>query len=367
MAKRDGIFNHSAISGTINTINFHHERKSSMDYPDTVAKIHQFVELGIVPGVSYAIVDDDGIQADVFGQQELVPDKLPLHSGELYDLASLTKVVGTTNLILKLLVLGKISLNDSFSKYFPEWQSPQVTVRHLLTHTSDIVGYIPNRNQLPKSELMPALLNLKSGPDIGRVVHYQDYNYIFLGWIASKVMGEPVQQLISEMVLKPLELKHATFVPDQINNVVPTELIPGKGLIHGTVHDPKARILGADCGSAGLFATLDDLVHFSRWLLGDIQYPDFLPDEWLDQLFVDQTPGRMKNRSFGWILRHFDDHPYILHTGYTGTLIVVDRVTHKALVFLSNRVHPNATNKLFFPYRSELIRTFVKENVRPKD
>lgn len=55
-------------------------------------------------------------------------------------------------------------------------------------------------------------------------------------------MGEPVQQLISEMVLKPLELKHATFVPDQINNVVPTELIPGKGLIHGTVHDPKARI-----------------------------------------------------------------------------------------------------------------------------
>ncbi len=44
-----------------------------MDYPDTVAKIHQFVQLGIVPGVSYAIVDDDGIQADVFGQQELVP------------------------------------------------------------------------------------------------------------------------------------------------------------------------------------------------------------------------------------------------------------------------------------------------------
>lgn len=335
-----------------------------MKYPNTIAKIHQFVHMGIVPGVSYGIVDSDGVQTDVFGKQELLPDQLPLHEGELYDLASLTKVIGTTNLVLKLLVLGKISLDDSFSKYFPQWQSPEVTIRHLLTHTSDIVGYIPNRNQLSKSELIPALLNLKSGPDIGKVVHYQDYNFIFLGWVAAKVMGEPVQQLISELVLQPLGLNHATFSPQQINNVVPTELIPGKGLIHGTVHDPKAQILGADCGSAGLFASLDDLIHFSKWMLGDIQYPDFLPADWMNQFFIDQTPGHMKNRSFGWILRHFDGHPYILHTGYTGTLIVIDRQTHKALVFLSNRVHPDASNKLFFPYRSELIRTFVQENVR---
>ncbi|GAD16039.1 serine hydrolase domain-containing protein [Lentilactobacillus otakiensis] len=335
-----------------------------MEYLKTVAKMHQFVDAGIVPGVSYAIIDDDGIQTDVFGKQELLPERLALHKGELYDLASLTKVVGTTNLILKLLVLGEISLDDSFSKYFPEWHSPQVTIRHLLTHTSDIVGYIPNRNQLPKSELMAAILSLKSGPDLGKVVHYQDYNFIFLGWVASRIMGEPVQQLISKLVLRPLELQHATFTPDQIDNVVPTELIPSKGLIRGTVHDPKARILGADCGSAGLFATLDDLIHFSQWLLGDVKYPEFLPNDWLDQLFVDQTPGHMKNRSFGWILRHFDGHPYILHTGYTGTLIVVDRVTHKALIFLSNRVHPDPSNKLFLPNRSELIRTFVTENSR---
>ncbi|CAM3141672.1 serine hydrolase domain-containing protein [Lentilactobacillus buchneri] len=333
-----------------------------MDYPNTVTKIHQFVDAGIVPGVSYAIIDRDGLQTNVFGQQELLPERLPLHSGELYDLASLTKVIGTTNLILRLLASGKISLDDSLTKYFPRWQSPQVTIRHLLTHTSDIVGYIPNRNQLPKSELMPALLALKSGSDIGKVIHYQDYNFIFLGWIASRVMGEPVQQLISEFVLRPLELNQATFTPDQVNNVVPTELIPSKGLIRGTVHDPKARILGPDCGSAGLFAPLSDLIHFSKWLLGDVKYPNFLPADWVDQLFVDQTPGHMKNRSFGWILRHYNGHPYILHTGYTGTLIVVDRYSHKALVFLSNRVHPDPSNQLFLPYRSQLIRTFVKEN-----
>lgn len=336
-----------------------------MKYQKTVAKIHQFVDAGIVPGVSYSIIDDDGVQTDVFGKQELLPQRLALHEGELYDLASLTKVIGTTSLILKLLVSGKISLTDSFSKYFPEWQSPQVTIRHLLTHTSDIVGYIPNRNNMSKPQLKTALLSLKSGSDLGKVVHYQDYNFIFLGWVATHVMGKPVQQLISDLVLRPLELQHATFTPKQIMNVVPTELIPSEGLIRGIVHDPKARILGADCGSAGLFASLDDLIHFSKWLLGDIKYTNFLPDVWLDQLFVDQTPGHTNNRSFGWILRHFDGHPYILHTGYTGTLIVVDRVTHKALVFLSNRVHPDPSNKLFLPYRSELIRTFVAENSRP--
>nr|WP_279384093.1 serine hydrolase [Lentilactobacillus kisonensis] len=63
---------------------------------------------------------------------------------------------------------------------------------------------------------------------------------------------------------------------------------------------------------------------------------------------MDQTPGHTKNRSFGWILRTYDEHPYILHTGYTGTLIVIDKVAQQSLVFLSNRVHPNALNKAFF-------------------
>lgn len=333
----------------------------SMKYNETIAKMHQFVDDQIVPGVTYGIINQHSVLSSYFGNQELIPETLPLEQGELYDLASLTKVVGTTNLIVRLLALGKLSLDDSLSQYLPEWQSPQVTIRHLLTHTSDIVGYIPNRNQLPKDELIPALLNLKSGPDIGKVVHYQDYNFIFLGWIASTIMGEPVQQLISEYVLRPLELRQATFHPQNPLEVVPTEKLPQEGLLRGSVHDPKARILGVDCGSAGLFATLTDLVHFSKWLLGQIRYPDFLSNTWLDQFFVDQTPDHTKNRSFGWILREYNGHPYILHTGFTGTLIVIDRTAQQALVFLSNRVHPNALNKAFFPYRSELIRTFIRE------
>lgn len=332
-----------------------------MKYADTIKEMHQFVDDNVVPGVTYGIIDQSAIMSDYFGNQELVPQKLSLKPQEFYDLASLTKVIGTTNLILKLLADNQLSLDDSISQYLPEWQSPQVTIRHLLTHTSDIVGYIPNRNNLPKDQLIPALLSLKSGPDLGKVVHYQDYNFIFLGWIASQILGNPVQQLISEDVLKPLEMTNATFHPKHIEDVVPTAELPNGGLLRGTVHDPKTRILGSDCGAAGLFSPLQDLLHFSRWLLGQISYPDFLPSEWLDQLFVDQTPSHLKNRSFGWILRSYQNHPYILHTGYTGTLVVIDRISQQALVFLTNRVHPDASNKQFLPYRSNLIRTFIRE------
>lgn len=332
-----------------------------MKYAKTIAEIHQFVTDRVVPGVTYGIIDGPKVKTDYFGNQELVPERLALKPHELYDLASLTKVIGTTNLILKLVSEGRLSLEDSLSQYLPEWQSPQVKIRHLLTHTSDIVGYIPNRNQLPKTKLIQALLSLSSGDNLGKVVRYQDYNFIFLGWVASQILGQPIQQLICQDVLTPLQMTHATFHPQQIENVVPTADLPDTGLLRGTVHDPKTQILGADCGAAGLFAPLEDLLHFSKWLLGQISYPDFLPDTWLDQLFVDQTPAHLKNRSFGWILRSVAGHSYILHTGYTGTLIVIDRVSQQALVFLTNRVHPDAHNQQFLPYRSRLIKTFIRE------
>lgn len=338
-----------------------------MDYSQTIAEMHRFVADKVVPGVTYGIIDGDQTMTDYFGDQELVPDRILLQPHEFYDLASLTKVVGTTNLILKLLADQRLKLDDSISTYLPQWRSPQTTIRHLLTHTSDIVGYIPHRNELPKAELVPALLNLTSGPDLGHVVHYQDYNFIFLGWIASQILGKPVQTLISEQVLPALDMPNATFHPDDVNQVVPTAILPGKGLLRGVVHDPKTRILKADCGAAGLFSPVEDLLHFSRWLLGQVDYPDFVSRQWVDQLFVDQTPDHLRSRSFGWILRQYHDHHYILHTGYTGTLIVVDRKAQQALVFLSNRVHPDATNQQFFPYRSRLIRTFIQDANRQSE
>ncbi len=332
-----------------------------MAYERTLNQINGFIKDKVVPGVSYSIIDGSNLISDTLGYQELVPKKEVLVAGEQYDLASLTKVVGTTNEILLLLSQGKLRLSDSVSKYLAEWEYPQVTIRHLLTHTSDLVGYIPRRDDLPKDDLLYAILHLGVGKNFGRLIHYQDYNFILLGLIAKQITGKPIQTLVEQNILAPLELKQTTFHPQSPENVVPTtynELT--HKLLRGIVHDPKAQTLGEDCGSAGLFSTLNDLVHFSKWILSQVSY-DLISQKWLDALWVDQTPQKTGGRSLGWILRHVGDHNYILHTGYTGTLIVLDKESQKGLVFLTNRIHPKENNQKFLVYRSKLIRTFIKE------
>src|SRR3712207_8583984 len=99
----------------------------------------------------------------------------------LYDMASLTKVVGTTTIILKLIQMKKISLDDAITKYILDFSDERVTIRHLLTHTSAISGYIENRNQLSAGELLEKLHQLKVQDWFGKKVVYTDTGLIFLG------------------------------------------------------------------------------------------------------------------------------------------------------------------------------------------
>lgn len=107
----------------------------------TVALLHQLVDQKIVPGVSYAMICQDDVQTEVFGNKQLVPALKPLEDGALYDLASLTKVIGTTTVILQLLEAKKLRLDDRVAKYLPRFSDQRVTLRHLLTHTSALSGY----------------------------------------------------------------------------------------------------------------------------------------------------------------------------------------------------------------------------------
>ncbi|ANZ63303.1 serine hydrolase [Secundilactobacillus paracollinoides] len=331
-------------------------------YSKTIRDMHALVEEGVVPGISYAFIDDNTVQSGIYGAEQLLPGYEPLKENQYYDLASLTKVVGTVNVILQLVDEGRLALTDKVHGYLPEWTDTTVSVRHLITHTSGIAGYIPNRNKLPASQLHDALLNLHVGPDFEQKMVYSDINFIFLGWIAEAITGTPIQQLIAQRVLEPLKMAHSTFSPTDAAMCVPTELSPTRGLIRGVVHDPKAFVLRERCGSAGLFATRDDLVTFEQAILSGHNSP--LPDQFRQQIAKDQTPLGHQGRSFGWALLPVNDaHPHqcIWHSGYTGTAIVLDLVTNQGLVFLSNRVHPDAPNKPFLARRNAVIATYLEE------
>ncbi|WP_105957121.1 serine hydrolase domain-containing protein [Apilactobacillus quenuiae] len=332
-----------------------------MHYPKTIELVNKLVNDGVVPGVNYAFIDGNKSERHLVGDSELIPKKIKLKDNLIYDMASITKVVGTTMVILKLVDNHQIKMEDSISKYLHQWKYPKITIRNLITHTSGIEGYIKNRDTLSHDELIDALLGLKAGKGLNHEMHYADVNFIFLGLIAKKVTGQSIQKLITEWVLKPMHMNNSSFAPKDKNKCVPTVYDEKKGLLRGSVHDPKARVLGEDCGSAGLFSNMDDLIKFTHSIL----YPDDNPiisSSLVKQFYDDQTYSHNLGRSYGFELIHYHGMKVIWQSGYTGTFMVMIPKLKRAMIFLSNRVHPKAPNEYYIERRKPLIETYLDEN-----
>lgn len=326
---------------------------------DVKNDLKKLVTEKVVPGISYAILDKEKTEVEVFGKSQLVPTEKLLHWGMLYDVASLTKVVGTTSVILHLVEEERLSLDDRVCDFIPLFKDSRVTLRHLLTHTSAISGYIPHRNQLPADQLLAALDALPVAEWFDQKVVYTDVGLIMLGQIIEQIYQQNVHQVITNEVLKPLNLMESTFNPVKAN-CVPTEVTKKRGLIQGSVHDPKAFILKEHCASAGLFMTLNDLIKFSEWIFGDRCQNKVLKTTTIDSLFKDWTTHHL-GRSLGWDLRFSkkDRTPWIYHTGYTGTFIVLNKQKHRGLIVLTNRVHPSSDNEEFLKRRDQIVEKFI--------
>ncbi|WP_251547311.1 serine hydrolase domain-containing protein [Limosilactobacillus caecicola] len=333
-------------------------------YRQTIRLLNQMVTEQIVPGVSYAIFDGSHMIKRVVGMAEVVPQKIPLRDGMQYDLASLTKVIGTVPVIAILLQAGALHLDDSVCQYLPEVQNSEVRIRNLITHTAAIEGYIPHRNELPADQLLTSLLTMEQiGSNLNKNILYTDIGFIYLGLIAERIWGQPIQVLSQRHVFRPLGMTRTTYVPHW-QDCVPTEVQNQRGLIRGQAHDPKGYILQRHCGSAGLFSTLDDLLKFSHALL-ETNLDHILTTSTVEMMFHDQTPLHGDhNRGLGWKLLHArtpDQHPIISHTGFTGTWIILDQQTDQGMVVLSNRVHPRADNDDYLNYRGRIMANYLME------
>ncbi|WP_369385370.1 serine hydrolase [Holzapfeliella floricola] len=163
-------------------------------------------------------------------------------------------------------------------------------------------------------------------------------------------------------VIEPLKMNYTSFNPTK-EKAVPTNYIPGEGLLQGVVHDPKARILQERCGSSGLFSPLYDLTKFMKYFTGVVSNP-LLSNQTINLLFNSKTAKYLKSRSYGWDLLEDPTQHYSLlyHTGFTGTFMIIDRRKQTGLVVLTNRVHPTSNNQAFLTAREAIIDTFLKEN-----
>lgn len=326
--------------------------------------IEEMVSERIVPGVNYAFIKEKQVFSSTVGFASLMPDVKQLSPFALYDLASLTKVLGTTNVFLKLKENGKLNFTEPLKQFIPEFKDERVRLSHLLTHTSGIRGWIPNRDQLSASELLKAIISLPVTDKFETKMRYADTNFILLGLVLEKIYGLPVQDVITKEIILPAQLKETTFHPNP-TDCVPTAFTEDGNLLQGVVHDPKARVLGKYCGSAGLFANLEDLIKMTQAYLGlrDDVFP--LKQDTLASLFQIKTTKKVHPRSWGWDLRFdpMDQHPLIFHTGFTGTFILIDRLNQTAMIVLTNRIHPSGHNQVFLAMREKIVNTFLKENI----
>ena len=284
---------------------------------EIIQKIEQQIEAGIYPGASFAYYRDGEWSDCYFGEANPEIGEQTCQ-GLVYDLASVSKVVGVGTVLTFLWHQGELDIEKSVTEFLPDSDYLDITIRQLLTHSTDLDPFIINRDQLSAEELKEAMFHLNRREK--RAFLYSDVHFLLLGFLLENYFEKDLDQILQEQVLDPWKMKETQFGP--VRSAVPTV----RGQKAGVVHDPKARLLGKHAGSAGLFSTVKDLKIFLEHYLQD----DFA--DGLSQNFSDLSD---KERSLAWNL----EGDWLDHTGYTGTFIMWNRKKQEATIFLSNRTY----------------------------
>jgi serine-type D-Ala-D-Ala carboxypeptidase len=269
----------------------------------------------------------------------------------IYDLASLTKVVGTTTAVMILYDEGKLRLDDQVVKYIPEFAGggkEQITIRMLLEHRSGLpAGRDLWRMAQTPEEARADVISTPLFAAPGQYIEYSDLGADMLGFVVEAVSGQKLDQFLDERVFTPLGMTDTHFRPDVSlrGRIAPTELTPPRGYpLRGEVHDENAYALGGVAGHAGLFSTASDLAVFAQMLLNGGTYNGtrIVADSTV-KLFTRRAAG---TRALGWDTcgghgscgKYLGANAYG-HTGFTGTSLWIDPDREMFVVLLTNRVH----------------------------
>jgi CubicO group peptidase (beta-lactamase class C family) len=317
--------------------------------------VYQGMERGIYPGAVVVIGRKDSIlYARGYGRFTWnKSSSAPSPDSTYWDIASITKVVGTASAVMRLVDAGRIDLDAPVRRYLPRFAGglkDQVTVRMLLDHTSGLRSYAPLFKRARSREAAIDVLYTE-GPirKPGDLPVYSDLNAIFLGLLIENVSGMPLDRFVSREVFEPLGLEQTTYRPTAAikRRTMPSALWRGWP-VQGQVNDPNAAVLGGAAGHAGIFATGMDLARYAQMWLNQ---GAGMNGQWVSRSTVRRflTRGATSGpRLLGWDTPELNqDEPSLFgtlisdaaygHTGFTGTEIWVDPTRDLFLVFLTNR------------------------------
>lgn len=323
---------------------------------------------GSLAGASYAIVDVSGyMEVKTLGYFQTHPYKIKNKRQVIYDVASLTKVISTTTLIMYLIEHGKLSLKTRISDILSRFIHHDITIYHLMTHTSGLPADIPLAKTLKtKDDVLDKIFAMELIHPVGETIVYSDIGYILLGLIIEAITNKSLSENAQEIIFKPLSMMHTGYHPKK-SLCAPTEFRNDdvyRGYLQGFVHDEKALAMGGEAGHAGLFSTAHDIAIFMQAIL---KHTFVLSKRSIDMLFLPQEKrkfpdGRLLIRALGWDkpTMHssagskvsFEDT--ILHTGFTGCNMFIDRSAGVGFVLLSNDVHPSRETKAILHLRYDI-------------
>lgn len=361
------------------------------------------------PGAQIVIIKDNKlIFRKAFGKQTY-ESEIPLRTDDIYDLASLTKVLGTTLATMKLTGDMKLDPDRRLSQYYTPLKNTSknhVVIRDILAHKAKFQPYISfwkpvmkNGNLNPKlfgahfsvnypHRVADGIYLRKDYPEkiIDSIIKspllskteykYSDLGFILLGQAIEEITQEPLNSYLGHNFYDKLGLTTIGFHPREsfdLDRLVPTEndLLFRKQVIRGDVHDPTAALLGGVAGHAGLFSDAMDVAIIMQMLLNKGVYGgDTLLDGNVIKDFTRIQFALENNRRGAGF-----DKPAIIkgdpsptcpsaspdsfgHSGFTGTYTWADPKNGLVYVFLSNRVFPDAENKKLVQMD---IRTRIQE------
>ena len=344
-------------------------------------------------------------------------DSVEMTEDAVFDLASLSKCVGTTLAFMSLVEDGKVRLTDRVDRYiedFKAWDSiaepekgkrriaktPQVvesediTIQHLLTHTSGLPAFINvqkfvqrcTENGATQDVLRDSLVRhiateSKRLSRPGDKVRYSCLNFVILQAIIEQIAACGLNDFAATEVFGPLGLKNtwynaldaATRPFDATTPIVPTERQADGTVLYGEVHDPIARVINRGVsGNAGLFSTAEDLAVVASMLMngGVVRLPKagmlgkigfttpvrLYSEQTIERFFqIPEIYAGLHTRALGWDAAYDKGGCYgdlmtadsvASHTGYTGTSMAIDTAEGVAVILLTNRVHPTDTGSL---------------------
>jgi CubicO group peptidase (beta-lactamase class C family) len=327
---------------------------------------------------------DGPVWTEAFGRLTYSSDSPETTRDTPFDLASLTKVIATTSIVMSLVRSGALRTDTVVSGVFPEWlgtDRESITVAHLLDHSSGLPAhlrfpaFVIPQGLTTKDSARQWLLTIPLERPVGASAVYSDVGFMLLGFLLETVVGRGLDtqwDLLwacrSDARGAAASLAYGVGTAGR-HSVAPTEFDAARGgLIQGTVHDENAAALGGVAAHAGLFGTASAVGTFAAWVLRSFHETTWLASPELMRTFATRRPVPGSSRALGWDTMLPTSScgtrmspTAIGHTGFTGTSLWIDWERDLYVVLLTNRVHPTRDNERFLPYRSRFHDAVVDD------